>query len=272
MERRCFSAEVISMAEYPKNLQQALRVGADFTLIRGRGFASMVSLSSSTACLALVVSLTVLYSCAWSQSERANVSGTITDKSGAVILRARVVIVNQHTGFERNTFTDTAGSYHFSGLPSGPYTVRVEDQGFQTQVREGVAIVSGSESVIDFSLTVGDVRQQVIVNANTSGLDITSSTVSGLVQESSLTKLPLNNQDLFNIGLPNIKRTWQARASKPTKFCVRQSSIAAARTFGDSTPHWRRKEFSLNWGIALRACRCPTGPTLRSKRSWCRPG
>ncbi|MGA8779938.1 MAG: hypothetical protein WB567_04270 [Terracidiphilus sp.] len=59
-------------------------------------------------------------------------------------------------------------------------------------------LVSGSESVIDFSLTVGDLRQQVIVNANSSGIDSTTSTVSGLVTEQSLTKLPLNNQDLFS--------------------------------------------------------------------------
>ena len=88
--------------------------------------------------------------------------------------------------------------YHLSGLPPGTYTIRAEDKGFQTQVREGVVLVSGSESVIDFSLTVGDLRQQVIVNANSSGIDSTTSTVSGLVTEQSLTKLPLNNQDLFS--------------------------------------------------------------------------
>ena len=99
---------------------------------------------------------------------------------------------------ERSTATDTAGMYHLSGLPPGTYTIRAEDKGFQTQVREGVVLVSGSESVIDFSLTVGDLRQQVIVNANSSGIDSTTSTVSGLVTEQSLTKLPLNNQDLFS--------------------------------------------------------------------------
>jgi len=153
--------------------------------------------ASATRLLFILLSA-LLPTWACSQSQLATVSGTITDKNGAVILRARVVILNQGTGLERNTATDTAGMYHFSGLPSGPYTIRVEDQGFQTQVREGVAIVSGSESVIDFSLTVGDLRQQVTVNANASGIDSTTSTVSGFVAEQSLTKLPLDNQDLFS--------------------------------------------------------------------------
>jgi hypothetical protein len=148
--------------------------------------------------LLFILSLALLPACAWSQSQLATVSGAVTDKSGAVILRARVVIVNQGTGLEQSTGTDTAGSYHFSGLPAGTYTIRAEDQGFQTQVREGVALVSGSESVIDFSLTVGDLRQQVTVNANASGIDSTTSTVSALVAEQSLAGLPLNNRDLFS--------------------------------------------------------------------------
>ncbi|HXZ40853.1 MAG TPA: carboxypeptidase regulatory-like domain-containing protein, partial [Terriglobales bacterium] len=108
------------------------------------------------------------------------------------------MIVNRGTGLERSTVTDTAGVYHFSGLPSGTYTIRVEDQGFQTQVREGVALASGSEPVIDFTLTVGDIRQQVVVSANPSGIDNTTSTVSGLVAEPGLAELPLNNQNLFS--------------------------------------------------------------------------
>ena len=153
---------------------------------------------SSRPRLLFILSLALLPACAWPQSQLATVSGTVTDKSGAVILRASVVIVNQGTGLEQSTGTDTAGSYHFSGLPAGTYTIRAEDQGFQTQVREGVALVSGSESVIDFSLTVGDLRQQVTVNANASGIDSTTSTVSALVAEQSLAGLPLNNRDLFS--------------------------------------------------------------------------
>jgi hypothetical protein len=150
------------------------------------------------ALLLFVLSFALHPRWAWTQSQLANLSGTITDKSGAVILRARVVIVNQATRFERSTATDAAGAYHFSGLPPGTYTVRAEDQGFQTQVRESVALALGSEPVIDFTLTVGDLRQQVIVNENASGIDSTTSAVSGLVAEPSLSQLPLNNQDLFS--------------------------------------------------------------------------
>jgi Carboxypeptidase regulatory-like domain len=165
---------------------------------RSVAIGTFVRFFNSRMRLLFVLSLALLPKWAWSQSQLATLSGTITDKSGAVILRGRIVIANQGTGLERSTVTDAAGMYHFSGLPPGTYTIRAEDQGFQTQIREGVALVSASESVINFSLIVGDLRQQVTVNANASGIDSTSSTVSGLVGEQSLTKLPLNNQDLFS--------------------------------------------------------------------------
>jgi len=163
-----------------------------------RSISTFVRFFSSRARSVIALTLALLPKWTCSQSQLAAVSGIITDKSGAVIFQARVVIVNQATELERSTVSDTAGIYHFSGMPPGTYTIRAEDQGFQTQVREGIPLVSASESIVNFSLAVGNLRQQVTVNANLSGIDSTTSTVGGFVAEPSLTKLPLNNQDLFS--------------------------------------------------------------------------
>jgi Carboxypeptidase regulatory-like domain len=159
---------------------------------------TFVRFFASAAHLLLVLSIVLLSTRAWSQSQLATVSGTITDLSGAVVPGVSVTIVGQSTGLKRSVLTDTVGEYHFAGLPTGNYSVRAEKTGFHAEVREGVVLSSGAEPVINFALTVGDLRQQVIVNANLSGIDSTTSTVSGLVAEPSLTKLPLNNQDLFS--------------------------------------------------------------------------
>src|SRR5580658_5615697 len=148
---------------------------------------------------ALSILLLLVFSAyAWPQTETATVLGTVTDPSGAVVPGAQVTILNQSTGLKRDCFADSTGQYHIAGLTTGDYSVRVQKNKFQTQVREGVALVSASESVINFSLIVGDVRQQLTVNAHASSIDSTTSTVSELVAEPSLTKLPLNNQDLFS--------------------------------------------------------------------------
>jgi len=153
--------------------------------------------SSYRPCI-LSAALVALFSVgAWSQTQLATVSGTITDPSGAVVPGVSVTIVSQGTGLKRSALTDTAGEYRFAGLPIGNYSLRVEKAGFQSQVREGVDLNSAVEVTINLQLAIGDISQQTTVSANAAGIDNTTSTVAGLLPEQSLTELPLDNRDLF---------------------------------------------------------------------------
>ena len=144
----------------------------------------------ASCCLRILsASLTVLFSvCAWSQTQLADLSGTITDPTGAVVPGVSVTIVGHDTGLKCGALTDTAGEYRFGGLPAGDYSVRVEKTGFQAQSRERVALAPTSGLIVNFSLTLSDRREQVTVNANTSGIDSTTSTVGELVAEQSLSE------------------------------------------------------------------------------------
>src|SRR5262249_49252227 len=79
--------------------------------------------------------------------------------------------------------------------------VRIEKNGFRTQVREGIALTSASEVLISLSLTVGDQREELAVIASVTAIDNTTSTVGGLVAEQSLTNLPLNGRDVFKAAI-----------------------------------------------------------------------
>jgi len=118
-----------------------------------------------------------------------------------VISGAQITILNQSIGLKRNASTDLTGQYHIAGLPTGNYSVRVEEEGFQTRVREGIALTSASEIMMNLSMTLGDLKQQVTVSADLPAIDNTTSTVSGLVPERSLTDLPLNGRDLFKAAI-----------------------------------------------------------------------
>jgi hypothetical protein len=113
---------------------------------------------------------------AWSQTQLATVSGTITDPSGAVVPGVSVTIVSQGTGLKRSALTDTAGEYRFAGLPTGNYSLRIEKTGFQSQIREGVELTSAAEVTINSQLAIGDLSQQTTVSANAAGIDSTTST------------------------------------------------------------------------------------------------
>ena len=131
-----------------------------------------------TACLLLALSLVLFSACAWPQTQLASVFGTITDVSGAVVSDAHVTFLNKSTGLKRDASTDLNGQYRVTGLPTGSYSARVEKEGFQTQVREELALTSASEFVMNLALTVGDLKQEVTVSADVPTVDNSTSTIS----------------------------------------------------------------------------------------------
>jgi len=155
----------------------------------------------STACLLLALLWPSLSARAWPQTQLASVFGTITDASGAVVSDAHLTFVNKSTGLKRDVSTDLNGQYRVTGLPTGSYSARVEKEGFQTQVREELALTSASEFIMNVSLTVGDLKQEVTVRADVPTIDNSTSTVGGLLPEHTLTELPLNGRDLFKAAI-----------------------------------------------------------------------
>src|SRR5260370_33577173 len=86
------------------------------------------------------------------------------------------------------------------GLPTGRYTLRVETEGFQTEVREGIALSPGAAIGINLSLVVGKLSVHVKGEAGVPSVD-TTTTVEGMIAERSLTVLPLDGRDLFKAAI-----------------------------------------------------------------------
>ena len=185
----------------------------------------------SRACLLLALFVGLFSSCAWPQTQLATVFGTINDPSGAVIPGAQVTIINQGTGLKRATLTDMTGQYHLAGLPIGNYALRTEKEGFQTQTREGIALTSASEVMINLSLIMGVHPEQLTVSAGITGIDNTTSTVGGILTEKNLAELPLNGRDLFNAArlAPGVAPTPSSAPSLLSTGKVGQVSINGMR-------------------------------------------
>jgi len=96
----------------------------------------------------------------------AQLSGTISDPSGAVIGQATVTAVANGARVGE-TRTDASGRYEFQSLPDGPVQLQIEAQGFQRTVINGVPISQGRTAQQDATLQVGSVNQSVSVNAAT---------------------------------------------------------------------------------------------------------
>src|SRR5215467_16295526 len=68
------------------------------------------------------------------------ITGMISDSSGAILPGATVTVTNPQTNFTRQAQTNSVGNYVFPALLPGVYNIRVEAQGFQSEVRSGVEL------------------------------------------------------------------------------------------------------------------------------------
>src|SRR5687767_1875970 len=102
---------------------------------------------------------------AWSQAT-AQISGTVRDQSGAVLPGVEVTATQTETGITRTVVTNETGSYVLSNLALGRYRVEAALPGFRTFVQTGIVLQVNSNQVVDSILEVGQVTEQVEVQAN----------------------------------------------------------------------------------------------------------
>src|SRR5258708_33325614 len=117
------------------------------------------------------------------QGTTATVLGNVTDVSGAAIPEASVQVKNLNTGAIQWTVSDGQGRYTVPSLVVGNYEVQAAKMGFQTTVTRGIVLTVGGETVVDFSLPVGQSQQTVTVEANAAQVETTSAAVSNLVEQ-----------------------------------------------------------------------------------------
>src|SRR5262252_1668693 len=79
------------------------------------------------------------------QVDKATITGTVTDSSGASLVGAKVLAKNIDTGIEQSAVTDNQGRYRMADVAIGTYQVQASKEGFQTVVRKGVALTIGSQ-------------------------------------------------------------------------------------------------------------------------------
>jgi Carboxypeptidase regulatory-like domain len=142
----------------------------------------------------------------------ANLSGLVSDPSGAAVFSASVTAKSLDTGMSRTAPTDQTGRYRFLALPVGLYEVRVTKEGFAEGIRSGIRLVVGQDATADVGLHVGRVTEQVKVTEDAPVVSLTTHDISGLVGERQVKDLPLNGRsyDLLltlNPGIVNF--TWE---------------------------------------------------------------
>ena len=129
------------------------------------------------------------------QTSTSEISGTVRDSSGAVVPAATVTLTNEATGITYNQSTTSAGLYNFPALPVGSYTITVQAPGFKTARLTKNTLVVNTPLAVDIVLEVGQISEEVSVEAQTEILQTTNATIGNVVTSKAATELPLNGRN-----------------------------------------------------------------------------
>jgi len=145
-------------------------------------------------CLVLLIAVLASGYLAFAQTDRANVTGVVTDPSQGAVPDARVSLHSLATGSERSALTNGAGVYTFSALPVGQYEILITAKGFQELRIQDFSLDVGKTRTLNADLRVAAVRTDVTVVGATPDLNVTSAEVGGVIQGSQLQALPVNGR------------------------------------------------------------------------------
>ena len=128
------------------------------------------------------------------------ISGTVTDKSGAAVVGAKVVIASTGGNLTRTTETNADGVYVASSLPPGTYNLSVSIKGFQKFEAKGVVLDVAQKARVDVTLTIGSVTEEVVVSGeNVAQVDTQSSEIGSTITNKQVQELELNGRNFTQL-------------------------------------------------------------------------
>jgi hypothetical protein len=132
---------------------------------------------------------------AFGQYTTARLSGTVQDNTGAAVPGASVTVEQTGTGYQQQVKAGAAGEYLFPSLPVGDYQLTVSMPGFNTYVQKGIGLTVGQAASQKVILAVGEVSQQVTVEANSNQVTTDDAAITHTIGQKSIESLPMNGRE-----------------------------------------------------------------------------
>ncbi|MGB0035780.1 MAG: TonB-dependent receptor [Candidatus Acidiferrales bacterium] len=163
-----------------------------------------------------------------------NVSGTVTDPSGAAVPKVTVTVTQAEKAIRRTAVTDDSGQYRVTGLLPSDYDVSAGLSGFQTAVLKGVVVNVGQTTIVDFQLKLSRVAETVEVSATPPVVDTERGSQSDIVDTQYIADLPINRRDYltFTLLVPGV--TNSTRLAGDQDFRVKQTPQSGLSFYGSN--------------------------------------
>ncbi|MBI1873958.1 MAG: TonB-dependent receptor [Acidobacteria bacterium] len=154
------------------------------------------------------------------QAATGTISGTVKDETGAVLPGTTIAITNTDTSQTRTLVADPNGRYAAPDLAPGPYEIRGALPGFSTVVRSGVRLTVGRDAIVDITLKLGEIADQITVVGESPTVDLKSASTGGLIGTEQIEGLPLNGRSYVELAslTPGVQLTQTGGQGTSTGF------------------------------------------------------
>jgi len=133
------------------------------------------------------------------QSSTAQITGVVSDTTGAVIPNTQVTLTSQLTGFTRIAATNGEGIYTFPLLTVSVYRVTAEQKGFTSSVRTDIQLNVDQVIRVDFTLKPGEVSEKVEVTEDSATIDTENAAVSSTINQKQVVDLPIESRSWLGL-------------------------------------------------------------------------
>jgi Carboxypeptidase regulatory-like domain/TonB dependent receptor len=163
-----------------------------------------------------------------------NITGTITDPSGAVIPNVTVIAVETATGTRYTARTDQTGQYQLTGLSPATYDVTAQIAGFETQLQKGAVVDVGATVILDFHLNVATAAQTVEVTAVTPVVETERGSQADTITQADIANLPIDRRDYLTFTLLEPGVSNSTRLADDQDFRVKQTPQSGLSFYGSN--------------------------------------
>src|SRR5580700_1392597 len=166
--------------------------------VRGRGVFSSMLVALPLILSSFVIATPATHAQAQTAGE---ITGQVLDPTKAAISDATVTATNSANGAVRKAQTDSQGRYALTNLPVGTYCITVEHEGFQQLKQTGVMLNVAKTVTLNVTLTVGSVKQEVIVKFEAPIIDKADASTGTVLDNQEVGELPINGRDYARFSL-----------------------------------------------------------------------
>ncbi|MGA8271940.1 MAG: carboxypeptidase regulatory-like domain-containing protein, partial [Candidatus Sulfotelmatobacter sp.] len=155
--------------------------------------------ASCAAMFLIVALLPVLAGRLDAQNSQGTILGHVQDSSGAALPKANVTATNVNTNVAHHFTTTGQGDYVFVDIIPGTYQVKVEANGFKTEISSGLTLEVDQTLRQNFSLEVGQIKEEMTVSADAQMVQTDNTTTGTVLDQKTIEELPSSGRDFNNL-------------------------------------------------------------------------